>query len=77
MVRQMPQLQRTIDCSQDDKGNGGKGSIAEQSAASQVDIVLGGGTRHFDQLIEGDTETTVIDAAVANGYRVIRLGPKP
>lgn len=72
MMRTMAQLQRTIDCSQDYKGNGGKGSIAEQIAASQVDIVLGGGTRHFDQPIEGDTETTVIDAAVANGYTVIR-----
>jgi alkaline phosphatase len=59
------------DCSKDLKANGGKGSIAEQIAASRIDIVLGGGERNFAQLAEGETDKTVRDLAVANGYRII------
>ena len=60
----------STDCSADLKANGGKGSIAEQIAASRIDIVLGGGARYFSQMAEGET-TTVRDLAVANGFRVI------
>ena len=35
------------DCSQDLKANGGKGSIAEQLAESRLDVILGGGSKHF------------------------------
>lgn len=59
------------DCSVDLKANGGKGSIAEQIAASNFDIVLGGGQRNFEQPAEGERRKTVKDLAVANGYRVI------
>jgi alkaline phosphatase len=58
-------------CSADLKANGGKGSIAEQIAASDFDIVLGGGERNFLQPAEGETTKTVRDLAVANGFRVI------
>lgn len=61
----------STDCSADLKANGGKGSIAEQIAASPVDIVLGGGERYFAQVAEGETEKTVRDVAVENGFRVI------
>ena len=54
------------------KANGGLGSIAEQIAESGVDILLGGGTQYFDQFVEGSTATTVANAALANGYSVIR-----
>jgi alkaline phosphatase len=60
------------DCSKDLKSNGGKGSIAEQIAASSIDIVLGGGVRNFDQLAEGETTRTVSDLAAENGYRLVR-----
>jgi len=59
------------DCSADLKANGGKGSIAEQIAASRIDIVLGGGERNFAQPAEGEPDKTVRDLAVANGFRVI------
>ena len=59
------------DCSADLKANGGKGSIAEQIAASRIDIVLGGGQRYFAQPAEGETTKTVRDLAVENGFRVI------
>jgi alkaline phosphatase len=62
----------STDCSRDLKSNGGKGSIAEQIAASNVDVVLGGGVRNFDQLAEGETTKTVTDLAVENGFRLVR-----
>lgn len=41
------------DCSEHLKRNGGGGSIAEQLAGSSVDIILGGGSKHFEPLAEG------------------------
>lgn len=61
----------STNCSTDLKANGGKGSIAEQIAASRVDVVLGGGERNFAQPAEGETTKTVRDLAIDNGYRVI------
>ena len=61
----------STDCSADLKSNGGRGSIAEQIAASQVDVVLGGGARFFAQTAEGEAARTVSDLAAANGYRVV------
>lgn len=61
----------SANCSADLKANGGKGSIAEQIAASPVDIVLGGGQAYFSQQAEGEGERTVLDVAVANGFRAI------
>jgi alkaline phosphatase len=58
-------------CPGDLKANGGKGSIAEQIAASRLDIVLGGGERYFAQPAEGETTTTVRDLALANGFRIV------
>jgi alkaline phosphatase len=66
---QNPRL--SADCSADLKANGGKGSIAEQIAASRVDIVLGGGRRYFAQPAEGEATKTVLDLAADNGFRVI------
>ena len=58
-------------CPADLKANGGKGSIAEQIAASRIDIVLGGGQRPFGQVAEGEQTKTVRDLAAANGFQVI------
>jgi alkaline phosphatase len=58
-------------CPADLEANGGKGSIAEQIAASRVDIVLGGGERYFAQLGEGEQTKTVRELAAENGFRVI------
>jgi alkaline phosphatase len=62
----------STDCSADLKTNGGKGSIAEQIAASKIDIVLGGGERNFALPAEGERSKTVHDLAVDNGFRVVR-----
>jgi alkaline phosphatase len=61
----------STDCSNDLKSNGGLGSIAEQIAASRMDVVLGGGARYFAQPAEGETTKTVADLAVGNGFRLI------
>lgn len=70
MVRD-PSARFTGDCPADMKANGGKGSIAEQIAASRVEIVLGGGQRNFAQPAEGERRKTVLDLAEDNGYRII------
>jgi len=61
-----------VDCAPDLKANGGKGSIAEQIAASRLDVVLGGGMGQFAQIAEGETTKTVADLAAANGFTLAR-----
>ena len=58
------------ECSADLKANGGKGSIAEQLAASGVDVILGGGTAHFAPIAEGEA-TSTLELAQRNGYTVV------
>jgi alkaline phosphatase len=58
------------DCSQDLKANGGPGSIAEQLAVSGLDVLLGGGSKHFDPLVEGGSGT-VFDLAEASGFTLV------
>ncbi len=57
-------------CPADLKANGGKGSIAEQLANSTVDIILGGGARHFAPLAEGET-VSVLKLAQRQGFQVV------
>ena len=52
------------------KANGGPGSISEQLAASGVDVILGGGLKHFEQPVEGG-DGDVLDSARTAGFRVI------
>lgn len=59
------------DCSPDLKANGGKGSIAEQLAESDLHVALGGGAKHFDVVAENSTET-VAAVAQARGFNVVR-----
>ncbi|MGI9205374.1 MAG: alkaline phosphatase [Woeseiaceae bacterium] len=61
----------TTDCSADYKKNGGRGSIAEQIASSKLDIVVGGGSRYFGQMTEGNSDKTVLQEAEGFGFRTI------
>lgn len=72
MLRRIERLRVSVDCSQDYKANGGRGSIAEQVAAAGVNVLLGGGANHFDELLEGSEDQTIAAAARADGYEVIR-----
>ncbi len=58
------------ECRADLKAAGGKGSIAEQLAASRVDVILGGGGKHFTPVAEGETVST-LDLALRNGFAVV------
>jgi alkaline phosphatase/streptomycin-6-phosphatase len=57
-------------CPQDKKNAGGRGSIAEQMLAHDVDVLMGGGAARFDQQVMEDGRTPVQEA-LARGYRVI------
>jgi alkaline phosphatase len=63
------------DCSQYLKAAGGPGSISEQIAESAVDVVLGGGLRHFD-MKAGRGKNTVVEVAEANNYHVVTTMPE-
>ena len=58
------------DCSDDLKANGGPGSIAEQLAVSGVDVILGGGMKHFEPRAEG-SERSVLAMAEEAGFTVL------
>ena len=60
----------TADCPEDLIANGGKGSISEQIARSPVDLVLGGGMKHFEPLSESGQQT-VLDLARSQGFRIM------
>lgn len=57
-------------CRQDLKSAGGKGSIAEQMLAHDIDVLMGGGAARFDQQTMEDGRSPVQEA-LARGYRVI------
>jgi alkaline phosphatase len=57
-------------CRQDLKSAGGKGSIAEQMLAHDIDVLMGGGAARFDQQTMEDGRSP-IQEALARGYRVI------
>lgn len=57
-------------CPQDRKSAGGRGSIAEQMLAHNIDVLMGGGAARFEQQSMEDGRLPVQDA-LALGYRVI------
>jgi len=59
-----------VNCKADTKANGGLGSISEQLADSDIDIVLGGGMKNFNVAAEGVYET-VLEQAKNNGFTVL------
>ncbi|MFI6511936.1 alkaline phosphatase [Streptosporangium sp. NPDC050855] len=60
-------------CPADTRAAGGPGSIAEQTVAHSVDVLLGGGRQRFEQTItEGpDHGATVLDRARQRGFQVV------
>lgn len=57
------------------KANGGPGSIAEQLANSKVDVILGGGIKHFSMMAEGESRS-VMDVAKSNGFQIVTQASK-
>lgn len=60
-------------CPADMISNGGPGSISEQIAASGLEVVLGGGSQHFDPMTESG-EMSVREQAQLNGFHVVTSG---
>jgi alkaline phosphatase len=60
-------------CPDDLISNGGPGSISEQLANSGVDVILGGGSVHFETPTESGEES-VSDLARRNGFEVVTTG---
>lgn len=57
-------------CPQDARANGGPGAISEQLAQSPVDVVLGGGKKHFLAPAE-DGSGSVLDMARTSGFQTV------
>jgi alkaline phosphatase len=57
-------------CLSERKSQGGLGSISEQLASSGLDVILGGGMKHFAMAAEGGT-ASVADVAKNNGFALL------
>ncbi|MGH1373967.1 MAG: alkaline phosphatase [Cellvibrionaceae bacterium] len=57
-------------CEGDRMINGGPGSISEQIASGNHDVILGGGKKHFKGTAES-SDQTITELAQENGYRII------
>jgi alkaline phosphatase len=64
--------QDSTDCSADYKSNGGSGSIVEQIADSDLNLIFGGGSGRFDAFIDGVESETVGQTAKNNGWVILR-----
>lgn len=58
------------DCSAELIASGGPGSISQQLANSSLDVILGGGSKHFEPIAEGET-ISVAQLASNNGFQVV------
>jgi alkaline phosphatase len=59
-----------FDCASDQKRNGGAGSISEQLAASGLNVLLGGGLKHFAVNAE-DSNESVESLAHSTGFELV------
>jgi alkaline phosphatase len=60
----------TVPCGSDLKANGGPGSIAEQIAEGNVDVVIGGGSAQFNQQVVGAGKS-VLQLAQDRGFQFV------
>ena len=67
-------------CYADLKANGGHGSISEQLSTSSLDVILGGGMKHF-AVMDEEGSSTVLDIAHRSGFHLVstteELGKAP
>ncbi|MBT3410492.1 MAG: alkaline phosphatase [Halieaceae bacterium] len=57
-------------CPQDARKNGGLGAVSEQLANSNMDVILGGGSKHFAVNAEGQ-DISVLALAQSNGFQTV------
>ena len=70
MVKYQSHGDYVIDCEQDTQAKGGLGSISEQLAVSNVDVLLGGGMSRFNKKAE-NSEQTMLEQAKNHNFHVI------
>jgi alkaline phosphatase len=58
------------DCMSEIKAKGGLGSISEQLVDSNLNVILGGGMKHFTMAAEG-TSNSVAEVAKQNGFQLV------
>jgi alkaline phosphatase len=58
------------ECKSELKANGGLGSIAEQLVDSDLDVILGGGAKHFAMIAEASTDS-LAEVAKQNGFQLV------
>ncbi|HEB28596.1 MAG TPA: alkaline phosphatase [Porticoccus sp.] len=65
---------KTQQCVLDLKVHGGSGSIAEQLATANIDVLLGGGMALFDQPVEGGARNlpSILDMALDHGHLMVK-----
>jgi len=71
MVQYQSHGDYVIDCEQDTQAKGGLGSISEQLAVSNVDVLLGGGMNRFNKKAE-NSEQTMLEQAKNHSFHVIK-----
>ena len=71
MVQYQSHGDYVIDCEQDTQAKGGLGSISEQLAVSNVDVLLGGGMNRFNKKAE-NSEQTMLEQAKNHNFHVIK-----
>ena len=61
------------ECLKERKSEGGLGSIAEQMVEHKIDVMLGGGRKRFQGVIDGGqyANKTVVEEAEQLGYRIV------
>ncbi len=64
---------KTQQCNRDLKKHGGPGSIAEQLATANIDVLLGGGLTFFNQPIEyqDNSRLNILEKAQSHGLRLV------
>ncbi len=65
---------KTQQCVPDLKAHGGPGSIAEQLATANIDVLLGGGMAFFNQPVEGSAQDlpSILDMALNHGHLMVK-----
>ncbi len=58
-------------CASETRSQGGRGSISEQLAESDLDVLFGGGGKYFAPSVEGEPDLTVLELAIQRGFTAI------
>ena len=74
MTKTNASVAKTQQCVSDLKKHGGLGSIAEQLATANIDVLLGGGLAYFNQPMEGSAQDrpSILNMALNHGHFMVK-----